>query len=412
MKTSKTYLFILMAYIMNLSCTRDFSPVVTTAQDREFSPVEKTLVQSSNAFGFRLFQEVNREEGGKNIFLSPLSVSMALGMTLNGAAGVTETDMRRTLGFGDLPQNDVNASYGNLLNLLPSIDPKTAMEIASSIWYRQGYPVLPAFIDVSRVFFSALVRGIDFSSPQAPDTINAWISDKTHGKIDRMIEEIDPATVMFLINAVYFKGTWTYEFDVKSTRDDFFTQSDGSTVPCKMMRQKTTLGYFETETFQAVDIPYGNGRYSMSVFLPKAGRSMDAFIASLTAGNWPSLKNGFSEREITLHFPKFKLEYEIKLNDVLSSMGMAVAFQAGAADFSRIAGGRDLYIDQVKHKAFVEVDEKGTEAAAATVVEIRETSAGPGNDILMRVDRPFVFVIRENSSDAFLFMGRVLSPSL
>jgi serpin B len=179
-----------------------------------------------------------------------------------------------------------------------------------------------------------------------------------------------------------------------------------------MMRQKTTLGYYETETFQAVDIPYGNGRYSMSVFLPKAGQSMDAFIASLTAENWPSLKNGFLDREITLHFPKFKLEYEIKLNDALSAMGMAVAFQGGLADFSRIAEGGGLYIHLVKHKSFVEVDEKGTEAAAVTIVEIRETSTGPGNEILMRVDRPFLIVIREKSSDALLFMGKITAPAL
>jgi len=413
MKIWKSFLLLPLLWMGMLSCSRDFSPITTTAPGREFSPVEKALVQSSNAFGFRLFQEVNREEGGKNLFLSPFSVSMALGMTLNGAAGGTETDMRRTLGFGDLQQEDINASYRNLLNLLPSVDPKTAMEIANSIWYRQGYPVLPTFIDVNRVFFDALVQGLDFASPQAPGIINAWISDKTRGKIDRMIEEIDPATVMFLVNAVYFKGTWKFEFDPKSTSDDVFTRSDGSALPCKMMRQKTTLGYYETETFQAVDIPYGNGRYSMSVFLPKAGQSMDAFIASLTAENWPSLKNGFLDREITLHFPKFKLEYEIKLNDALSAMGMAVAFQGGLSDFSRIAAeGRGLYIDQVKHKSFVEVDEKGTEAAAVTVVEIRETSAGPGNEILMRVDRPFLIVIRETSSDALLFMGKMMSPAL
>jgi serine protease inhibitor len=412
MKAWKSFLILPVLWMGILSCTREFSPVSTTAPGREFSPVEKALVQSSNAFGFRLFREVNREEGGKNLFLSPLSVSMALGMTLNGAAGGTETDMRRTLGFGDMNGDDINASYKNILDLLPDLDPKTLIEIANSIWYRLGFPVLPEFADVSRRFFGAAVQGLDFSSPEAPGVINGWIEDKTHGKITRMIEEIDPATVMFLINAVYFKGTWKYEFDPKSTSDDVFTRSEGSVLPCKMMRQKAALGYYETETFQAADLPYGNGRYTMSVFLPKAGQSIETLIASLDSGTWSGMKNGFSDREITLLLPKFKLEYEIKLNDALSMMGMAVAFQGGLADFSRIAEGRGLYIDQVKHKSFVEVDEKGTEAAAVTVVEIRETSAGPGNEILMRVDRPFLIVIREKSSDALLFMGKITAPAL
>jgi serpin B len=173
------------------------------------------------------------------------------------------------------------------------------------------------------------------------------------------------------------------------------------------MRQKTVLGYYETGAFQAADLAYGNGRYAMSVILPKAGQSIETLAASFDPAAWSAIKDGFSEREITLQFPKFKLEYEIKLNDALCAMGMSVAFDGGLADFSRIAAGGGLYIHLVKHKTFVEVDEKGTEAAAVTVVEIRETSAGPGDEIFMRVDRPFLVVIREKSSDALLFMGEI-----
>ena len=411
MKTLKSYCVVSVLCAGFLSCTRDFSTVPTAQPAREFTPVEKSLVQSSNTFGFRLFQQVNREEGGRNLFISPLSVSMALGMTLNGAAGGTEADMRRTLGFGDMNQADINASYKSILDLLPGLDPKTLIEIANSIWYRLGFPVLPEFVDVSKACFYAEVRGLDFSSPEAPGVINGWIEDRTHGKITRMIEEIDPATVMFLINAVYFKGMWKTEFNPKSTSDDVFNGPQGGAIPCKMMRQKAVLGYYETDAFQAADLPYGNGRYAMTVLLPKSGQSVEALAASLDPASWSAVNNGLSEREITLHLPKFKLEYEIKLNDALSEMGMAVAFQGGLADFSRIAAGRDLYIDSVKHKSFVEVDEKGTEAAAVTIVEIRETSAGPGDEIFMRVDRPFLVVIREKSSDALLFMGKITAPA-
>jgi len=410
MRTSKRVGIFLLLCMGMLSCGRDFSPVSTPEPVRDLTPVEKALVRSSNTFGFRLFKQVDVEEGDRNIFLSPLSVSMALGMTLNGAAGGTEADMRRTLGFGDMGRDEINESYKNILDLLPGLDPKTLVEIANSIWYRMGFPVLQEFVDLSRLYFDAAVLGLDFSSPTAPGVINGWIEDKTHGKITKMIDDIDPATVMFLINAVYFKGTWKYEFDPKSTTDDFFNRANGSAIPCRMMRQKAVVGYHETATFQAADLPYGNGRYAMSIILPKAGYSLEALIASLDPAAWSAIQNGFSDREITVHFPKFKLEYEIKLNDALCALGMSEAFDGGLADFTRIAAGGGLYIHLVKHKSFVEVDEKGTEAAAVTVVEIRETSAGPGDEILMRVDRPFFVVIREKTSDALLFMGKIMAP--
>jgi serpin B len=397
----------MLGWILLAGCTRDFSSPPegpSQAPARPFTAMEKAALASSNHFGFNLFAEVCREEGRENVFLSPLSVSMALGMTLNGAAGRTETDMRHTLGFGDMAQEDINASYRGILDLLPAIDPKTVMEIANSIWYRQGVTVLPVFIETNRVFFDALVQELDFASPQAPDIINGWISGNTHGKIDRMIDEIDPSTVMFLINAVYFKGTWVFAFDPKGTRDDLFIPSDGPPIPCKMMSQKARVGYLETDTFQAVDLPYGNGRFSMTVFLPKTGVTLDALQADFTPDHWAPWKDGFAEQEVSLFLPKFKVEYEIKLNDALAALGMAVAF-GGGADFSRIAESRDLYIDNVKHKSFVEVDEQGTEAAAVTVVEIRETAIP--NEIRVRVDRPFLFVIREKSSDAMLFVGKI-----
>lgn len=400
-------MFIVSALVLagGLNCTRDFSTPPNSVRIRPFTSLEKRLFESGNAFGFRLFHEVGRAEGTKNIFLSPLSVSMALGMTLNGAKGETETGMRRTLGFGDMSQSDINASYRGILDLLPNLDPKTRMEIANSIWIRSGFPVIPLFVDVNLRFFDAAVRSLDFDSPDAPGVINGWIEDKTRGKIVKMIDQIDPLTVMFLINAVYFKGTWLYEFDPRKTMDDSFVPSDGTPVPCKMMGQKATLPYLETETFQAVDLPYGNGQFSMTVFLPKSGRSLESLAASFTAENWDLWKAQFSNRELTLQFPKFKVEYEIKLNDALSALGMGAAFTPGQADFGGIHADFDLHISSVNHKAFVEVDEKGTEAAAVTVVEVGYTSVGDG--ITVRVDRPFLFLIREKTSDAMLFMGKI-----
>jgi serine protease inhibitor len=332
-------------------------------------------------------------------------VSMALGMTLNGAKGKTEADMRRTLGYGDMTRDDVNTSYRGILDLLPNLDPKTLVQIANSIWIRSGFSILPGFIDLNLRFFDAAVRSLDFNSPDAPGVINGWIEDKTRGKITKMIDAIDPLTVMFLINAVYFKGTWLYEFDQKKTMDDSFIPTNGTPEPCKMMEQKATFPYLETETFQAVDLPYGNGQFSMTVLLPKPGQSIESLAASLAGVNWDLWKGQFSGRELTLQLPKFKVEYEIKLNDALTALGMGVAFVPDQADFGGINPDFDLYISSVKHKAFVEVDEKGTEAAAATVVEVGYTSIPDG--ITVRVDRPFLFLIREKSSDAMLFMGKI-----
>jgi serpin B len=401
----KILVFSAMAVLCGTNCTRDFSASPDPVRARPFTPLEKQLFESGNAFGFTLFGEVSRAEGGKNVFLSPLSVSMALGMTLNGAAGGTEAGMRRTLGFGDMAQGDINASYRGILDLLPNLDPKTRVEIANSIWIRSGFSVLPEFIDVNLRFFDATVRSLDFNSPDAPGVINSWIEDKTRGKITKMVDQIDPLTVMFLINAVYFKGTWLYEFDPRKTMDDSFIRSDGTPVPCKMMGQKATLPYLETETFQAVDLPYGNGQFSMTVFLPKSGRSLESLAVSFSTENWDLWKGKFSNRELSLQFPKFKVEYEIKLNDALTALGMGAAFTPGQADFGGINADFDLYISSVNHKAFVEVDEKGTEAAAVTVVEVGTTSVGDG--ITVRVDRPFLFLIREKTSDAKLFMGKL-----
>jgi serpin B len=394
-----------------LSCDRDFSGPAGPGDPpagKTLNPVEKAVVASSNSFGFGLFREVCREEGPANVFVSPLSVSMALGMTLNGADGRTEADMRSVLGFDGLSRGEINAAYRTLLDLLPGLDPTTAVEIANSIWVRLGFPVLPDFTTVNRSSFDADVRSLDFSLSEAPDVINGWIAGKTRGRIDRMIDEIDASTVMFLINAVFFKGTWKFAFDPRSTRAAEFTRSDGTAAACSLMAQTAKLPYLETPAFQAVDLPYGNGRYAMTVLLPAFGSSIETLLAGFTEEAWAAWRGGFETRDVTVQLPKFSLEYRIKLNDALIALGMGVAF-GGGADFSRIAEGRDLYISQVLHKAFVQVDERGTEAAAATVVEIRETSAGPQPPVL-RADRPFVFVIRERSTDTLLFLGRVEAP--
>jgi serine protease inhibitor len=373
---------------------------------RDLTVVEQSLVESANRFGFELFSEVISQSDGGDVFISPLSVSLALGMTANGARNETEAAMHTTLGYSGLTAAEINEGYRGLIDYLVNLDPRVAMEIANSIWYRQGFEVLQEFIEVNRTFFDALVRALDFADPGAADTINAWVADKTHGKIEEIVDcPISDDTVMFLINAIYFKGTWTYQFDPKDTADETF-HAPGGDKTVKMMRLHGELSYQQNADFQAVDLPYGHELFSMSVFLPAGGQSVDDLAEALTDENWAAWMEGFAIEEVELSLPRFELEYQQVLNDVLKALGMEVAFSY-AADFTGINPAGELFISRVKHKTYVKVNEEGTEAAAVTSVEMGIRAATP---ITMCVDRPFLFVIHDKHSKAILFMGKIVDP--
>jgi serine protease inhibitor len=376
---------------------------------RELTISEKRIAESGNEFGLKLFRELNTEEIGNNMFISPLSVSYALGMTLNGAAGETRAAMERTLGLQGMSIEEINASYKSLMHLLMTLDPKVIFEIANSIWYRDGFFVEQEFIDVNKEYFDALVRALNFADPASVEIINNWVSEKTHGLIDEVIEEIDPMTIMFLINALYFKGTWLYEFDPDDTKPAPFYLGDGAQTEVRMMSQRSEFHYYAHDLFQAIDLPYGNEKFSMTIFLPNQGVHIDNLISQINEQTWSNWINGFPEAksEVNLYLPKFTVEYEKSLLDVLISLGMGIAF-SDAADFTGINRNGGLLISDVTHFTYVDVDEEGTEAAAVTVVEIRVTSGGTPT---MRIDRPFFFVIRENQNDTILFMGKVMDPA-
>ena len=380
--------------------------------DRELSPAEKRLIESDNSFGLTLFKQIVDGERDRNVFISPLSVSMALGMTYNGADGATQEEMEAVLGLAGLSRQEINASYESLIALLSALDPKVRFLLANSIWYRQGFPVEADFIDLNQTYFGATVRGLDFDDPQTVDTINAWVDENTQGKIEEIVEApISPATMMFLINAIYSHGTWTYRFDESDTRDAQFNLPDGSQTACKMMRQSGDFQYFSGADFQAVDLPYGDGDYSMAIILPHPGRDIDAIIGELDAETWEDWMGRFAPFELDpLELPRFTLEYEIGLNDVLKALGMESAFSPSQANFTGMydeTGMPNLYISKVKHKTFVKVNEEGTEAAAVTSVEMALESMPPS----MRVDRPFIFAIRENRTGTILFVGKIVEPT-
>lgn len=384
------------------------APTELEALPRALSSAERELIDASNNFSFALWSKVSASQRNQNVFISPLSASFALGMTLNGAANQSFDQMRTALQVDGVSQQDINAAYKTLIVLLTSLDPSVTMRIANSIWYRQGFPVNQSFLDATQAYFGAEVQGLNFADASASlATINGWVSQKTNGKIPKVLDGIDPASMMFLINALYFNGSWREKFDAAQTTDNVFTSAPGVTQPMRLMHRHARMKYLETPSFQAVDLPYGNGAFAMTVLLPKPGIDVESLSAGLSETGWGSLTSSFQSVELDLALPKFRLEYGRTMNDDLKALGMIAPFTPDVADFTRMSPqGHQLYISFVKQNTFVNVDEEGTEAAAVTVTGIQATSLPLSS--VMRVDRPFLFVIRERLSGTVLFMGKVV----
>lgn len=334
---------------------------------------------------------------------------MALGMALNGAAGETFEDMKETLEFSGLTEDEINKSYRNVIDFLESLDPKLKLEIANSIWARLGFDVEKEFLDINRSFFDAEVRQLDFGDPSTVDTINTWVREKTHGKIESIVDFKSPDIVMYLINAVYFNAEWTTPFDslLTKTKDFFITESFH--VPCKMMSARQDIPHFFSDQWKAVELPYGDGEFSMVFVLPNDGVELAEVVAQLDDDWWSSLLDSMNSSRISVKIPRFGFEFKKTLNDILSTLGMSVAFDAQRADFARISKSYQLHISKVKHKTFIRVGELGTEAAAVTSVSF-ELGCEPYTDF--HANRPFLFVIRERQSGSILFIGQVTSPVL
>ncbi len=375
--------------------------------------VDPRVVQANTAFAFDLFRALREDSPGGNLFISPASVSLALAMTYNGAAGETAAAMAQALRLQGLSLSEINAAFADLRTILQYPDPKVELAVANSLWVRQGVEFYEDFLQRNRACYGAEVRDLDFDLPGAAATINRWVEQQTKGKIKDLLKPpIDPLTVLFLINAVYFKGDWTEPFDPKLTREIDFHLPDGSCKQHPVMFREGKFPYLDGEGFQAFAIPYGQrGRIRMYVFLPDPDQTLESFYESLTTAAWTDRLASFREKEGTVGMPRFNFEYASALNEALKELGMAPAFDNNAADFSGMRPiPPNLYIAEVKHKTFVEVNEKGTEAAGATSVEIRLESASLDR-FTMTVDRPFFFSIVDNKTGSILFMGAVTDPA-
>lgn len=365
------------------------------------------IIEADQQFAFELFNEVYALSEVENIMISPLSVSYALGMTLNGAAGTTLDAFRDVLHFEGLADQEVNESYKDLMEQLIQLDDQVEFSIANSIWYKLGYHVLQEFIQTNEDFFDAAVEELDFSDPGAVDIINNWIEEKTNDKIKDMLDFIPADAVMYLINAIYFNATWKYEFDPEETHEGDFNLESGITHRADFMNITGSFNYTSNEYFEAVELPYGDSTFSMVVLLPAAEKSIDEVVGNMDIESWERWFETSYMRTIHISLPKFTYGFKDLLNTPLINLGLGVAF-GGGADFSRITPGAALYISRVIHQTFIDVMEEGTEAAAATIVELRETSVQ--EPPRFNVNKPFLYVIKENSTSAILFMGKVGRP--
>lgn len=369
------------------------------------------LVTANTKLTFKLFSEILKKQHSENIFISPASLAIALNIVYNGAGGETQEAIAKTLELQGTNLQEINQANAELKASLNNPDPKVQLSIANSLWTKESIPFKPEFLQLIQNFYQAEVKNLNFSNPTAPSMINNWVNQSTNGKINKIVDVIEPKTVFLMLNAIYFKGNWTEPFPTEATQLRPFTLLDGTQKQHPMMRHQNSASfpYYENELFQAVSLPYGEGRMSMYIFLPNQGVSLKTFYEKLNAENWQQWMNQFNNLDnsgggVLISLPRFKLKYAIDLKDTLKALGMEIAFTK-EANFSGMTPS-SIWIDKIQHKTFVEVNEEGTEAAAVTNVASGVRS-GP---IEMNVNRPFFFAIRDNQTENILFVGSIVEP--
>lgn len=408
----KNVLILLFVATCFIQCSQDEplpispTPVTPSELDCVESPRACEVIQSNNNFGFKIFKKLHEESPDDNLFISPTSIATALTMTLNGADGNTKSQMQSTLELSDFTIEEVNGAYQTMLPAIQSLDDEVTLNIANSIWNHAAYPAHQEFLDTNEKHFFSEIHVLDFFADDAKTRMNDWVNDKTNGLIETIIDRISPDDIMFLINAIYFKGNWNVPFDPEHTLEQDFYVDTNTTEQVDMMRmERETFPFVNTEKFSMVDLAYGDSIYSMSVLIPKMDYDVNDIVEDLNTENWNSWVAQLQNQDLYLALPKFEMKYDKELKDILSAMGMKDVF-TDAADLSDLAQG-DIYVSSVKHKSFITVDEEGTEAAAVTSVTVTTESAVP----LLVANQPFVFVIRENVGNSVLFAGKMMNPN-
>jgi serpin B len=378
------------------------------------TPTEKSakIIAADNQFGLEIFQDINKlQTEQKNTMISPMSISLALAMVYNGTDGNTKSQVENMLHKSGLTSEDINQNYKDLVSALASHDSKVELNVSNAIFYRNTFPVKDDFISANKKFYEAEVSGLDFTkNTDAVNTINGWVNTKTKGKINKIIEQIRPEDIMFLLNAIYFNGEWKYRFDTDQTTSQLFIKEDNTSIQVPTMTIENSFNYYNDTNFEMLEMPYGSGKFSMLVLLPKTGKKTSDVISSISPNNLESWLSKLSETKKTVLLPKFEFKFDKSLVSNLQDLGMADAFDPAKANLSGISSAAKLFISEVMHKSYIKVDEKGTEAAAVTGVTVGTTSVGPDLAVF-RADHPFVFLIREKDTNSILFVGKVVDPS-
>ncbi len=374
------------------------------------NPATTKFAEENTVFALNLYSKLKETKG--NLFFSPSSISTALAMTYAGARGETAEQMRQTMRF-KLPDKQLHSAFAALNNALNNQQANGCkLSVANSLWGQDGYKFLTPFLETTEKYYGAGLRRTDFAgeTEQARQTINAWVKEETHNKIKDLISRgvLTPLTRLVLCNAIYFKGDWVEQFDKKLTTELPFHRGDGNDDKVATMKKKFKCLYGENEDLQTISLSYNGGGLSMLILLPRNRDGLSRLESELSSGKLRQLSSLLRKREVTVLLPRFKMSSSFSLSDTLAAMGMPDAFSTNA-DFSGMNGKHDLHISAVLHKAFVEVNEEGTEAAAATAVVVALRSM-PKPPCVFHADHPFVFFIRDNHTGTILFMGRVVNP--
>jgi serpin B len=368
------------------------------------------IIHANQLFALEIFKESNRQtEETKNIILSPFSISTAVSMVYNGANGQTQKAMQNTLEFEGLSLEKINKGNMDNAGYLANVDPYVTLHIANAIFWDENL-IFPfnEFISANETYYDAELSPMSFGDPAALPTINGWVNDKTNGKIEEILKEIRSDEVMFLINALYFKGDWRFPFDPEDTKSNIFTLPDETTIQADYMNMTgSVIPYANHPLYEAIDLAYGDSIWSMTLVLPRLTTQLVDLVGAMDIAFYSELTSTLSAAEVNIQIPKFELAYSADLKDILSLMGMEIAFDEGEADFTKLGqAGGNIYLSRVKHKTYIKVDEIGTEAAAVTAVGVGVESATP----TLIFNRPFIFLIRERESGAILFLGKIVNP--
>ena len=391
---------------MLTSCSED-EPVTPNVKYNpgtiKLTTAQQAQVENSNEFAWKFFKEVSKGEQ-QDVFVSPLSVTYALGMLANGAVGDTQKEILEGLEFRSGKVDDINSLCHQLMIESPKLDKSTKVSIANAVVANKNKPLQPDFKNVVEKQYQALVTNQDFSSPATLSFINLWASELTHGMVPKLLDRVHPDAVTYLLNALYFKGIWYRQFDKKRTQQESFTQADGKKLTVKMMHQKERFFAAENENYQTVVLPYGNGSYEMVVLLPREGKDLSSLLQTMDAKKWKDNLKSTHSSEVDLKLPRFTSAYTRELNDVLKLLGMNTMFERGKADLTKMSKAK-AFVSMVLQKAKIEVDEEGSKAAAVTVVETLDAAAPPSRPIMFHANRPFMYAIVEHSTGTIFFMG-------